>query len=125
MLKIVKGALLLLSMGLSQVFAGLLETPEELWSESVGTLTSGIYKGNGVFLTPDGATAIAITDEGVLSAFDAESGSALWTYTPDAVGDSAVKSASGITFTTDNALTSYMVFAVTDKAEKAVDPDFW
>ena len=116
-----KGTALLLTIGLVKVFAveDLLATPEIRFTSK--TEGSGIYKGNGVFLTPDATEIVAITDDGKVSAFNAVSGESTWEFVPDAVGNTdiyTVRSESGITFST-----GYMVYSITDESQQPGQPE--
>ena len=123
MWNVLKGTSLLLTIGLVKVFAAedLLATPEIRWTSKIDSTNSGIYKGNGVFLTPDATEIVAITDDGKVSAFNAESGESTWEFVPDAVGDAMnykVSSESGITFSN-----GYMVYSITDESLKPGQPE--
>lgn len=119
-----KGTALLLTIGLAKVLAveELLATPEVRWTSQTNSATnSGIYKDNGVFLTPDATEIVAITNDGKVSAFNAESGASTWEFVPDAVGDTAiykVKSYGGITFSS-----GYMVYSITDESLRPGQPE--
>lgn len=125
MWNVLKGTVLILTIGLVKVFAveDLLATPEVLWTSQTNSATiSGIYKGNGVFLTPDATEIVAITDDGKVSAFNAESGESTWEFVPDAVGETdiyKVKSYGGITFSS-----GYMVYSITDETMRPGQPEF-
>lgn len=75
--------------------------------------------GNGVFLTPDGTTALVTTVGATIYAFDPYSGALKWTYQPAAVGTSITRSHSGVSF---GPTADYMVYSVVDN-ENSLTPE--
>jgi hypothetical protein len=94
----------------------LLPTPVTLWSATLSpdpvTLAAvDIEAGNGVFMAPDRKTAVIGTVGAVVTAFDAYSGSQMWSYTPEVIPNTITRSHSNIIFSPDE---SYIVYSVVD-----------
>eukprot|EP00980_Cylindrotheca_fusiformis_P017325 scaffold5380_cov131-Cylindrotheca_fusiformis.AAC.2 len=99
----------------------LLDDPQVLWSEQ---LDAEFSYGNGVFLTPDGSELIAITTEGLVTSYDPDTGDENWTVDPPSVEDgssNSIESHSGITFSTANSDSNFMVYSVSYPAEQDTD----
>lgn len=91
----------------------LLAEPTVRWSFtlSADTTTENIEYGNGVFMAPDGKTALVGTVGASVYAFDAFSGEQKWSYMPEVIGTSITRSHSAIISSPDE---SYMVYSVVD-----------
>jgi hypothetical protein len=74
--------------------------------------------GNGVFMAPDNRTAVVGTVGAVVTAFDAYSGTQLWTYEPTPIANTITRSHSNIIFSPDN---TYWVYSVVDN-ENSLTP---
>eukprot|EP00529_Nitzschia_sp_RCC80_P024944 CAMPEP_0113481652 /NCGR_PEP_ID=MMETSP0014_2-20120614/22518_1 /TAXON_ID=2857 /ORGANISM="Nitzschia sp." /LENGTH=538 /DNA_ID=CAMNT_0000375153 /DNA_START=114 /DNA_END=1730 /DNA_ORIENTATION=- /assembly_acc=CAM_ASM_000159 len=101
----------------------LLPVPTVLWTTTLSpdptTLSSvDIEAGNGVFMAPDNKTAVVGTVGAVVAAFDAFSGTQLWTYEPTPIANTITRSHSNIIFSPDN---SYWVYSVVDN-ENSFEP---
>jgi outer membrane protein assembly factor BamB len=83
-----------------------------LWERVV---SGTVLEGNGVFLSPSEDRLIVASSNGGVTALEPSSGSIQWEYEPSLPGDPTLTSNSGISFTTFNAPSSYLVYAFTQQ----------
>ncbi|CAJ1945459.1 unnamed protein product [Cylindrotheca closterium] len=128
---ILKVALYVLGFGASQALAqDLAASPEQIWSQQLFGATGGnaqAYSGNGLFLTPDGSEVVAIANGGKVASYRSSDGEPLWNHNPPGDDGSAsfrVETLSGITFSTGNSESSFMVYSVTYKDEDSAGNDY-
>lgn len=76
----------------------------KVWEES----TSSVQQGNGVFLSPNGDTAVVVSRDATVRAFDILTGNVTWTFPPPT---SNSESFSGAFFIT-NSTTPYIAYSV-------------
>ena len=108
---------LLLSVGLVNSQSTLLVPPVALWSTQIFPSAvgagAGVFYGNGLTLTPDGASLVSTSVGGTVTSINAISGAFEWEYAPPAPSVGTTSSHSKVVFTTPNALTlPYMVYTV-------------
>lgn len=101
----------------------LFPTPVDYWSNQVlpnDGSDAGIFKGNGVKLTPDGSSLIVTSVGGTVTSFKAGTGAFEWEYQPPLPDFGIVRSHSQVVFTTANAVTDpYMVYSVVENENGA------
>jgi outer membrane protein assembly factor BamB len=107
----------------SAQLSALLDEPVELWTTqllpdaNLGSVE--ILKGNGVFMSPDGTTAMVTTVGGTVYAINAYNGEQKWAYqAPSSDSSSVVSSRGGVTVALDG---SFLAFSVIDN-ENSVTP---
>ena len=109
---------------ISQALAqDLLASPGQIWSQQLFAAAGGnaqAYSGNGVFLTPDGSEVVAIANGGKVASYRSSDGEPMWNHNPpddDGSVTFTVETFSGITFSTANSASSFMVYSVTYKED--------
>ena len=100
----------------------LLETPTKIWQAtlfpSMELGATEIEAGNGVFMAPDGKTALVTTVGATVYAFNAYTGEQVWVYQPAPISGTISRSHSGVVFGPG---VDYMVYAVVDN-ENSMSP---
>lgn len=126
-----KTALYLLGFAASQTLAlDLTASPGQVWSQQLFGAAGGnaqAYSGNGLFLTPDGSEVVAIANGGKVASYRASDGEPIWNHNPPDDDGSAtfnVETFSGITFSTANSESSFMVYSVTYKDTDSAGNDY-
>ena len=103
--------------GTSQL-TDLLKDPVESWTFQVssdGIESSAILQGNGVFLTPDGKHLVVTSASAIITCLNATNGEFEWDYhSQEPSGYIITRTHGGVAFSAENAMASYMVFAVAD-----------
>jgi hypothetical protein len=117
MVNFIKVVALLASVGLSSAQPALLAQPLEWWSNQIiptsAGASPGVFRGNGLKLTPDGSSLIATSVGGTVSSFNAFTGVFEWEYNPPPPSVGTVSSHSQVVFTTANSeVGAYMVYTV-------------
>jgi hypothetical protein len=107
----------------------LLAAPGTLWEQQLfGPSGNAQFSyGNGVFLTPDESEVVAVGTDGKVTAYAASDGAFSWDFEPPAVEEgssNAIQSLSGMTFTTGNAISSYMIYSINYIALADTDSDY-
>ncbi len=106
-----------LTLGLVQAQPNLLAQPVALWEAKIipsvaGALPDVLY-GNGVAVSPDGATLVSTSVSGVVTAYDALTGEFLWDFPPPSESGGVITSHSLVVFPTANSITEpYMVYSI-------------
>jgi hypothetical protein len=123
---------LLLGLTATQIVAqDLLAAPGTKWEQQLfGPSGNAQFSyGNGVFLTPDESEVVAVGTDGKVTAFAASDGAFSWDFEPPAVEEGSsytIQSLSGMTFTTGNAASSYMIYSINyiAMADVVTDSDY-
>lgn len=128
---IVKRALYLLGIAASPVLAlNLTASPGQVWSQQLFGAAGGnaqAYSGNGLFLTPDGSEVVAIANDGKVASYLASDGEPMWNHNPpddDGSATFTVETFSGISFSTANSESNFMVYSVTYKDADGAGNDY-
>jgi hypothetical protein len=125
-----KAITFLLGLTATQIVAEeLLAAPETKWEQQLfGPSGNAQFSyGNGVFLTPDESEVVAVGTDGKVTAFSASDGAFSWDFLPPAVEEgssSRIQSLSGMTFTTGNAASSYMIYSINYIALAETESDY-
>ena len=108
----------------------LASSPGQVWSQQLFGAAGGnaqAYSGNGLFLTPDGSEVVAIANDGKVASYRADDGEPMWNHNPpddDGSATFTVETFSGISFSTPNAESSFMVYSVTYKDADGAGNDY-
>jgi hypothetical protein len=77
---------------------------------------SPVLAGNGVFLSPDGALAVVVSNDASVKAFDQLKGTEAWTYRPT----STTATTNGGAFFSYSATVPYLIYSYTDGGVRCV-----
>jgi hypothetical protein len=77
---------------------------------------SPVAEGNGVFLSPDGALAVVVSNDASVTAFDQATGNVTWVYRPAAT----TATTTGGAFFCYNAMVPYLIYSYTDGGSRCV-----
>ena len=85
-----------------------LDPPLETWRRSF----LSVGPRNCVFMAPTGDMLVAVSEAGIVEAYEPLSGSVLWTFSPESISGMTTSSQSGITFAF-HADVPYLAYSIT------------